>query len=248
MPVLPECNSTLIACGMTNPGLVRENNEDSFLVRPEIGVLSVADGMGGAAAGEVASAIFISQVDALIDRPVNMQVQAVEIVKHIFLSANQAIIKHAEENPNHAGLGCTAELVIFCEDGYVLGHVGDSRSYLYRSRHLKQLTKDHTVVQEQLDEGLLTEEEAASHPMRNVIVRAVGVNETLAVDIIRGSYRTGDIFLLCSDGLTDMVPDARIESVIGSGLAPKEICGVLVEMANNAGGRDNITVLIGEVT
>ncbi len=247
MPVLFRNNSTFNACGMTDPGLVRENNEDVFYVSNDMRVLSVADGMGGAAAGEVASSIFVRQVQHAIEGPVKLQIQAVELVKQVFLSANQAIIQHAADNPSHAGLGCTAELMIFCEDGYVAGHVGDSRSYLFRNGHLKQLTRDHTLVQEQLDQGLLTEEETVSHPMRNVIVRAVGINDTLAVDIIRGKYRSGDIFLLCSDGLTDMVPDTRIEDVITSGRSPAEICRILVNMANSAGGRDNVTVVVGEV-
>ena len=240
-------NSTLTACGVSNPGLVRDNNEDSFSVRPVIGVLAVADGMGGAAAGEIASSIFIRQAELMLYTPVRMQVQGVEIVKQVFMSANQAIMKHALEHPHHAGLGCTAELMIFCEDGYVLGHVGDSRTYMFRNGHLKQLTRDHTLVQAQIEQGLLSTEEASSHPMRNVIVRAVGVKDMVAIDIIRGNYRIGDVFLLCSDGLTDMVSDNRIEDVIGSGLSACEICTLLVDMANEAGGRDNITVVVGEV-
>ena len=237
----------LSAFGMTHPGLVRFNNEDSLLVRPGYGIFAVADGMGGAAAGEVASAIFVERVQDILDRPVKSQAEGIELAKEVFISANQAIVDHVERYSQHKGMGCTAELLIFCSDGYVLGHVGDSRTYLFRDNRLKRLTRDHTLVQEQMDQGLLSTDEAARHPMRNVILRAVGVSEILSVDIIRARYQAKDIFLLCSDGLTDMVSDIQLEGVLSDVGHPEDKARQLVDMANAAGGRDNITVVVSEV-
>ena len=144
-------------------------------------------------------------------------------------------------------MGCTAELLVFLDHGYVLGHVGDSRTYLFRSGQLKRLTNDHSVVQSQLDQGLINAAEARKHPMRNVILRAVGTNEVLAFDLIRGRIQLGDLFLLCSDGLTDMVEDGVLREVLAADLPLLQKVDQLVDLANSAGGHDNITVILGEV-
>jgi len=237
----------LQASAVTHPGMVRPNNEDALYVNPEEGILSVADGMGGAAAGEVASSIFIEQIHNIPDMLGKKQLEGVEFVKDVFLAANRSIIQHVEKNPAHAGMGCTAELLIFCADGYVLGHVGDSRTYLFRHGIIRRLGRDHTLVQEQMDQGMLSLEEAASHPMKNVILRAVGINDTLMVDIIRGKYQNGDIFLLCSDGLTDMIPDSQIAMILSHAESPATMAARLVDSANKAGGRDNITAVVSLV-
>ena len=144
-------------------------------------------------------------------------------------------------------MGCTAEVLAFYDQSYVVGHVGDSRTYLFREGQLRQITRDHSVVQEQLDEGLITPEEARNHALRHVILRAVGVRDTLAVDLIRGKNRPGDIFLLCSDGLTDMVEDTLIREVLVLSLGLNQKVDRLIELAKSAGGRDNITVILCEV-
>jgi len=230
--------------GITHPGKVRPNNEDSMLLLPDKGFFCVADGMGGASAGEIASQLFVNQATLSISKPSKDHEEASRLVKEIFWKANSIIREHAKSNPSHSGLGCTAEVLSFYPNGYLLGHVGDSRTYLFRKNKLKQLTKDHSLVRQQLEQGLISLEEAQSHPMRNVILRAVGVQEELAVDLIKGSYKSGDMFLLCSDGLSDMLSDSVIAKVLLLQLPVAELCAKLVDMANQAGGRDNITVIV----
>jgi protein phosphatase len=144
-------------------------------------------------------------------------------------------------------MGCTAEVLAFHGERFVLGHVGDSRTYLFRRGHLRQLTRDHSLVQEQVEQGLLTPEQARAHSLRNVILRAVGTNESLAVDILRGKSVPGDIFLLCSDGLHDMVEDGQIQVILGAREAIPAKTARLIEAAKSAGGYDNITALLCEI-
>ena len=145
-------------------------------------------------------------------------------------------------------MGCTAELFSFYGMNYILGHVGDSRTYLLRQGKLRQITRDHSLIQDQIDEGLVSPAEARTHALRNVIVRAVGVEEALPVDLVRGKSQPGDIFLLCSDGLTDMLADDQIQELLSLSLSPLEKVEKLVEAAKSAGGYDNITVALCEVT
>ncbi len=239
--------SRFLIVGISDPGRARSGNEDCLCLRPADGILAVADGMGGAAAGEVASAIFVEEVKKIPSVRNLEQAEGLELVKDVFMSANQAILDHVRRYPQHRGMGCTAELLIFCTDGYIVGHVGDSRTYLFRNGVLKRLTKDHTVVQDQLDRGLLSIDEAERHPMRNVILRAVGVDRELSLDLIRGKTRPGDIFLLCSDGLTDMISEVDITNELVLEIPLEEQVRRLVRRANEAGGRDNITVALGKV-
>ena len=157
------------------------------------------------------------------------------------------ILSHVKEVPSHAGMGCTAELLAFHNDGFVLGHVGDSRTYSLSKGMLKQLTRDHTFVQEQLDQGLISREQAKTHSMRNLILRVVGSDDGLEVDIIPGTVLFGDIFLLCTDGLSSMVEDVQIKKILAleEPLAVKAT--MLIDKANNAGGKDNITVVLIEI-
>jgi PPM family protein phosphatase len=236
-----------ITCaGKTDVGRKRSNNEDALIVRSDLGFLAVADGMGGAASGEVASSIFVDTALELMSVGSADGIGA-ELIQRTFLVANERIFKRARENSLHQGMGCTAELLAFYDQGYILGHVGDSRTYLVRGGRLRQVTKDHSLVQDQLDRGLITQAEARTHSMRNVIVRAVGVGQTLGVDIIRGRLQEGDLFLLCSDGLTDMVEDDAIYRLLALPLALEERAAKLVEAGNAAGGHDNITVALCEV-
>jgi len=144
-------------------------------------------------------------------------------------------------------MGCTAELAAFFDESCCLGHVGDSRTYLLRGDELKQLTRDHSVVQNQIDRGFINTEQAKSHPLRNVIVRSVGVDENLAVDLIKGTILPGDIFLLCTDGLTSMLDEILIRQVISAKLSLSQKVNRLIEEANSAGGHDNITVILCEI-
>lgn len=236
------------ACCSTDPGLVRSHNEDTCLVNNEAGYFLVADGMGGAAAGEVASDLFKETVVELFSPDRKRSPEAVQdLLMECFQSANARILSHVAEMPFHSGMGCTAELIAFHNNGFVLGHVGDSRTYCLSRRSLKQLTKDHTFVREQEDQGLISREQARTHSMRNLILRVVGSSEGLEVDMIYGTALPGDIFLLCTDGLSDMVDDVQIKEILTfeGPLALKAT--MLIEQANYAGGKDNISVALIEV-
>lgn len=234
--------------GRTDPGLIRPNNEDTFLIKPDIGFCLVADGVGGSAAGELASLIF-SQTALEVFSSDNdpSENKNIERVKKTFRSAHERILNHIEDNPQHEGMACTAELIAFQEQGFVIGHIGDSRTYRVRNGQLKQLTRDHSLVQDQIDQGLITPDDAKNHSFRNVIFRAVGMKENLSLDILKGKTYPGDLFLLCSDGLTDMIDDSLIGKVLFSGLDLPRKTEKLLEMAKSAGGRDNITVVIAEI-
>jgi protein phosphatase len=236
-----------VFAGKTDKGRKRSNNEDTFVIRAEAGFCLAADGMGGAAAGELASRMFAETAVEVFGETVNgSEAEAVARVQQTFGLANARILAHVAENPKHEGMGCTAELLAFHAQGFVLGHLGDSRCYRWRQGHMHQLTEDHTLVQQQVDEGLISVERVKSHPLRNVILRAVGLKEELALDVLRGSTLAGDLFLLCSDGLTDMLPDAKIAAILQTEGDLNSKADALIEAANAAGGGDNITaVLVG---
>jgi len=208
----------------------------------------VADGMGGAAAGEMASQIFAETAAEVLKRSGVFSEQAlVDSIQSVFLQANDRILEHVEQYPEHKGMGCTAELLAFTSTGFVLGHMGDSRTYRLRDAHLKQLTKDHSLVQEQIDQGLITLEQARTHRMRNIILRAVGVRPSPVLDTLRGPIFPGDLFLMCSDGLTDLVTDDEILEIIKTGSTLLSKAKQLIELANLVGGKDNVTVVLAEV-
>jgi len=234
--------------GKSDTGLVRRNNEDAFVIEPDMGFCLVADGMGGGAAGELASRIFAESALEVFSHDEDSSEQKVaETVKKAFQMANQKILDYASQNSLHESMGCTAELIVFTIEGFVLGHMGDSRTYRFRNGILKQLTKDHSLVQDQLDQGAITPEEARNHSLRHVILRAVGAEESLALDLIRGKTYPEDLFLLCSDGLTDVVEDDLISHVLKSTDSLNQKVEKLIELAKSAGGNDNITVVLSEI-
>ena len=234
-----------IFCGKTDIGLRRSNNEDAFIISPELGFCLAADGMGGAAAGELASKIFADTVlEIFADSTDQSEKEILYRVKKAFSFANEKILDDATQNPNHEGMGCTAELLAFFGDGFALGHVGDSRTYRFRNGQLRQLTQDHTLVQQQIEEGLISSENIRNHPLRNIILRALGQERELALDLLRGKILPGDLFLLCSDGLTDMVQDDLIQEILSSDIDIHRKADKLVESAKAAGGKDNITVVL----
>lgn len=238
----------MIFFGKTDVGLRRGKNEDSFVVKPGQGLCLVADGMGGAAAGELASRIFVETAVKVFSESLSRaEDETVDLVEKAFEGANARVLDHVRVEPQHEGMGCTAELVAFCNNSFVLGHVGDSRTYLLRDAQLKQLTEDHSFVQDQVNRGLISAAEAKSHPLRNVILRAVGVKEKIDVDIIRGRTLPGDLFLLCSDGLTDMVDNTVIQEALSSDGPVQDKADRLIDLAKSAGGHDNITVVLSEV-
>ena len=234
--------------GQTDIGLKRKNNEDVFFVNPEMDFCLAADGMGGAAAGEIASQIFADTAQKIFTGNTNRsQKEVVYRIQKAFGTANEKILEHVIENTNHRGMGCTAELLAFSDEGFIVGHIGDSRTYRLRQGHLEQLTQDHTIVQQQFEEGLISSDQLKDHPLRNVIFRAVGIKEDLALDLIIGKIFTKDMFLLCSDGLTDMVPDEQIQDILCSESDIPNKAEELIETAKVAGGIDNITVVLAAI-
>ncbi len=224
----------------THQGMVRDSNEDSMFPKSsgesdhDVLVI-VADGMGGHVAGEVASRIAINAA-ASTDVDPSDRVAA----------GNRAIREEVARDPSLDGMGTTMTLLSI-EDGVAtLGHVGDSRAYLLREGELRQLTEDHTVAAEYVAQGQLTPEEAATHPHRHMLVRTLGLTRFVNVDEVKLDLAAGDRILLCSDGLTEMVRDGAIASALGEG-TPDEVVWKLVEMANDAGGVDNITTVVVEV-
>lgn len=226
----------------THPGLVRSSNEDSVL--PDVDgsgpgpvLVAVADGMGGHAAGEVASRLAIEAVETSGD-PIEDRVSL----------ANHAVMEASGERPDQQGMGTTLTAGVFDEDGTLrVGHVGDSRLYLFRRADLVQVTRDHSLVAEYLASGAISAEEAEHHPQRNVITRALGIDWDITVDGHTVHLRPGDRVLICSDGLTSMVGDDEIAALLAEHTAAQAACWALIEAANQAGGEDNITVAVVDV-
>lgn len=242
------CQMKICSAGKSDTGMRRQNNEDAFLLLPMQRCFAVADGMGGAAAGEVASGIFVAAVDEIfVPCTPRSADEVTTLVREAFQEGNERIVTTAEGTPDYQGMGCTAQLIAFFEDHYILGHVGDSRTYLLRNGELRQITKDHSLVQRQVDQGLLTVEQAKTHKMKNVILRALGVDRSLSLDIIRGRVCPSDLFLLCSDGLSDMVADEEIHRLLTVEGGVEEKTNLLIEAALRAGGKDNVTVVLCQV-
>ncbi|WDP92893.1 MAG: Stp1/IreP family PP2C-type Ser/Thr phosphatase [Desulfobacter sp.] len=234
--------------GKTDQGLCRKKNEDALVIDESRGFCLVADGIGGSAAGDIASRMFADTAKKIFSRPQVTEALQYTNIQSVFLMANEQILKYANHNPGCKGMGCTAELLAVSPGRFVLGHIGDSRTYRLRNGELKQLTSDHTLVQEQLEQGLITREEADRHSFRNVISRAVGIKKEIALDVLRGNLYAGDIFLLCSDGLTDMVPDDQIKALLASGAGLADKTAQLIRAANDRGGKDNITVALARIS
>jgi protein phosphatase len=229
--------------GLSDTGRKRRQNEDAYVCEPP--VFAIADGMGGAQAGEVASGLA-----AAVFEEGAAAIQGEEGVATIVRAANARIFERAVHDPAVAGMGTTATVAVVDESAatVTIAHVGDSRAYLYRNRALEQLTTDHSLVGELVRSGRLTEDEAAVHPHRSVITRALGTDADVEVDTLTLEVTPGDLVLLCSDGLSAMVRDEEIVRVLETtGAAPNEAAGALVSAANAAGGEDNVTVVLFEL-
>ena len=231
----------------TNPGLVRSGNEDTFVAEPM--VFAVADGMGGHQAGEVASALAASIVRDKLGRGATSEDQAISVV----LEANAAIHGAARANAAQSGMGTTltAIAVLLAQEGaeeqLVLMNVGDSRTYRFRNGRLQRVTVDHSYVQELVATGHITIEEARTHPRRNIVTRALGIEPNVRADMWTLPLVRGDRFVLCSDGLVDEVPDEEIRELVASAEDPQALSEQLVDLANRHGGRDNVTVVVVDV-
>ena len=242
----------------TDVGLKRDHNEDHFLVSEKLGLYVVADGMGGHAAGEVASRTAVNTIEDFlgvaqtdrdftwpfgVDRSLteeeNLLVTAIKL-------ANREICLLAEERPEYHGMGTTIATLKVSETHGLIAHVGDSRAYRLRNGALDQITADHSWVNEQVARSVITEEEARTHRWRNVITRALGNRDAIEVDLAKTDVLAGDAFLLCTDGLSGMVPNEGIHRVLGKAVTTpsKRLVRELIALANDAGGIDNITVVV----
>jgi protein phosphatase len=232
----------------TDVGLIRSGNEDNYLMVPEKGTFIVADGMGGHAAGEVASemAVRIVAQDLGSFRGLSPDEAASRMILAI-RDANAAIYERTLSEHDKRGMGTTSTVLVLHANRYLLGQVGDSRGYLMRDGVFHQVTKDHSYVQEQVDAGYLTPEQARTHPYSNVITRCVGASGDVTPDLFSGVVRAGDVFLLASDGLTGMLEDDVLAAILQSDGTPDKWVDRLVSEANRRGGLDNITVIIVRV-
>ena len=235
----------------TDVGRMRATNEDSLFAdaTADRGLFIVADGMGGHAAGEIASAMAVEIISK--ELPVAQPIEsdhAADAVAQALRHANEAIYQRTVEEVEKQGMGTTASVLFLAGRRYVIGHIGDSRIYLLRDGAFSQLTTDHSYVQEQVEAGLLTPEQARVHPYSNVITRCVGATADVEVDIDEGDVLEGDTYLLASDGLTAMLDDKRIEQILHNPLSPSRLVAKLIAEANARGGVDNITAILVHVT
>ena len=240
----------LVWAARTDVGMIRSGNEDNYAVNAtgERGLFIVADGMGGHAAGEVASEMAVQTVERELtgvrdlddDRTTGKLTEAVK-------KANRTIHDRTITEVDKQGMGTTASVLLLTTTKYMIGQVGDSRVYLLRDGALQQLTKDHSYVQEQVDAGFLTPEQARYHPYSNVITRCVGASPEVEPDVYAGEARVGDLYLVASDGLTGMVDDRRLQMLLMSRAEPERKVHALISEANGRGGLDNITAIVVQV-
>ena len=236
----------LLTCaGRSDVGIIRSGNEDNYIMVPDRGIFVVADGMGGHAAGEVASEMAVRHIARELGTLRGLsEEQIAERMRGAIRDANAAIFERTLTELDKRGMGTTVTALVLFGERFLIGQVGDSRAYLMRQGRLVQLTKDHSYVQEQVDAGYLTPEQARSHPYSNVITRCVGANSEVVPDVYVGVVKPGDLFLLASDGLTGMVEDAQLAELLRSDHTPEEKVEDLIADANSHGGLDNITAIL----
>ena len=224
---------------------MRKSNEDSYTANLEHRLFVVADGMGGHVAGEVASQIAASTMEEMLASSVINSVGPEEALRRAVESANARVYETQRAKPELAGMGSTLTALSFYHEHYYVVHIGDSRAYLYREGALDQLTRDHSLVWHLFETGVLRKDELSSHPQKNLITRSVGPHPQLEVDIETGEVSEGDVYLLCSDGLTDVVSDSKIREILADPTkTPQQMGETLVDEANLAGGPDNVTVVV----
>lgn len=241
-------------CSETDPGRTRSQNEDSIASDAATGLCVLADGMGGHNAGEVASgmatAFIKSEMRTTLSNsaanatPADVQLAVLQAIS----LANNAIYNMSRTNPQYRGMGTTLVVGVFCDSVLVLAHIGDSRCYRLRGNYLHQITKDHSVFQEQVDSGLVTPDiNAPRSPGQNLVTRALGVDDAVVADTDRLDVALDDLYLFCSDGLSDMISDDDIAAILQADEALEQKAKRLVAAANDGGGRDNISVMLAKV-
>ena len=237
-------------CAQTDMGLERDNNEDAVALNVQTQLCILADGMGGYNAGEVASTMAAAFIKSEMGRwlsQVSAQANKKEVRRALEIcieNANQAIFHAARSNPEYAGMGTTLVVAVFQNDCLILGHIGDSRCYRLRGSQFQQLTKDHSLLQEQLDAGLVTPKQALTASNKNLVTRALGVENAVSVEINEHCVEMDDLYMMCSDGLSDMVSAAAIARILKGASTLEQKAHQLIVIANDAGGYDNISVLL----
>lgn len=243
----------------TDPGMVRSHNEDAIAADPACGLVVLADGMGGYNAGEVASGmattVIVSEMQQALAKAPPYQVDprsnqeiARRLLREQVLKANSAIYQAAQSQPQYAGMGTTLLVALFYDNRVLVAHLGDSRLYRLRQGGFSQVTRDHSLLQEQIDAGLVSQEQAKYAQHKNLVTRALGIDPSVEPEIHEYAAQPGDLYLLCSDGLCDMVDDSDISLTLDAlggnlNLAAQQ----LVQMANDNGGRDNVSVILVRV-
>jgi protein phosphatase len=242
----------------TDPGMVRSHNEDSVYANPTLGLVVLADGMGGYNAGEVASGMTTTLLATELARSFDEKPPyqrddsgkswAWSALQAEIAKTNGAIFSAAQSQPQYAGMGTTLVMAVFHDNHMTTAHIGDSRLYRLRGEEFSQVTRDHSLLQEQIDSGLITPEQARTSQNKNLVTRALGIDLTVEAEIHEYDVLPGDIYLLCSDGLNDMVPDDEIAMTTQMLAANLDLCAMqLIQMANDNGGRDNVSVIVVKV-
>jgi protein phosphatase len=248
-------SSVLEIATATHPGMVRSHNEDSIAADGEIGLAVLADGMGGYNAGEIASGIAVAMIPAEIRKALAGRHShelngngAERLISDQAARANTTIYQAAQKEPQYSGMGTTLVVALWHDDQLSVGHIGDSRLYRLRNDTLEQITRDHSLLQEQIDSGMITKEQARHAPNKNLVTRALGIDPEVETELHTYAVRPGDIYLLCSDGLPDMVADEDIRNTLASLKANLPLAAEqLVQQANDNGGRDNVSVILVHV-
>ena len=239
-------------CTSTDPGLARENNEDSVAIDEPTRLGILADGMGGYNAGEIASGMATTFIKSELGRwlaQAGRHANAREVRRAMEIcvdNANRSIFNAANSNPQYSGMGTTLVLGVFQDGRLMLGHIGDSRCYRLRGGEFTQITKDHSLLQEQMDAGLITPEQAATSSNKNLVTRALGVEDAVLLEVNEHKVEPGDLYLMCSDGLSDMVDDEGIVEILGNEGPLEQKAAQLIDAANANGGRDNISILMAQ--
>ena len=232
----------MISLGISKTGLVRQRNEDRFYAQGPL--LIVADGMGGYTGGEYASTMVVDTISKVVNEATEM---STEVLENAILQANRMVYEKSQSYKELEGMGTTAVVAYVQEDTLYWAHVGDSRLYIYGSEGLLRMTKDHSMVQQLVEAGTITEEEVIHHPKRNMLTRAIGVYETVEVDTGVVEVHQNDRILLCSDGLSGYIEESKIELVLSEENNESRALEDLVHLVYDAGARDNVTIVLGRI-
>ena len=232
----------MISLGVSKTGLVRQRNEDRFYAKGPL--LIVADGMGGYTGGEYASTMVVDTIVDVIERA---DIITVEVLREAILEANRMVFEKSQSYKELEGMGTTAVVAYVKEDTLLWAHVGDTRLYIYGDSQLRRMTNDHSMVQELVNAGTITEAEVIHHPKRNMLTRAIGVYDTVEVDTGMVEVHEGERILLCSDGLSGYIEESRIEEILSEESSESRVLEDLVQLVYDAGARDNVTIILGRI-